>query len=40
MNNFELDTLEVLERAEIYRKYSSVSEELPEVKVKYTLIEE
>jgi hypothetical protein len=40
MNNFELDTLEVLDRADIYRKYASVSEELPEVKVKYTLIEE
>lgn len=40
MSNYEIDTLEVLERTDIYRKYSSIAEELPEVKVKYTLIEE
>jgi hypothetical protein len=41
MNTLEMNDLVIAERNDIYKKYITTSEaELPEVKVKYNLIEE
>lgn len=40
MNSTELEAIEVLDRTDIYNNFPVSTEELPLVKVKYTLIEE
>ena len=40
MNSTELEAIEVLDRSDIYNNFPVSTEELPLVKVKYTLIEE
>jgi hypothetical protein len=40
MNSTELEAVEVLDRTDIYNNFPVSTEELPLVKVKYTLIEE